>query len=921
MTPVQPGSGLLARAVGAFTHTEEREIVVEVPEGPMTFEFPEGFTLKVEEEELFRSGLMKYRLTPNITMLDFLFFGLHRELGIFSSLVEKSVFDSLTADLETCYAQIVELKTQDFAPLSEYLKNFRNTLIRSNLTLNRQAGSHHDKSAGDMQAIKDSFYTRVELFKKFVQRCDLLLAPVWKIVPRYFQNAKKTGYVKETFEFNAVFLARVLRALMRVKPEIQEGLYEQIITLVRNAGDVVVVGNAGVRQVLVEAMKLTNACYMDQLLVDGCPFYHEIVSYYVELNKKYSTLEADRQIQQGHVPRYGMINLVSSSDKLYEFRVAGLIENGFYLTPDEAALIGEIFKYPLDEELTLMELIGFALFERMEKLKGFSAHGPEIEFMQGVMSCCILQLWVGLHRESVEYVQLLGAKNKNSDKFCLLPEYVGKVFDMEIRTFEKRISTHKQLLDRFRRDVVPIKEWLVKILSSKGRFKLLTKAAAMYQGFESLKEEKPGGDTLCKYWHFLKSGYEHGRKTTQLSVAFNFSKILENDRFFHGERSKKEMLAFGQKITDQIYATQMQTTARTKELRAAAQGRLTHANWVQMHRLPKVYKKSHEEFKEQLFSIVYLNNLFVCQMIDFLRLVEKRLYPKGTLLTEACYWRLRFNMQVVEENAMNVIVHGGVLQAVSQEIEAALRKMESVFVFNVTNPETMQAVFNYGGWLVELKPWERLILQTFTKTLGSLALLKKEMLERYEKTWNSLSFSELEKIKPQEIKEALFNEGLVILRPLMVLSDMLRLMQHRRYSEEAAVIPHELADIMELDELDVLHARLMREKTPSPELPKPPDVVKKEPAAVKASVKKPERKPVEEEAPDDDVRELAQLTKSRHVLSRLQEMGFFEVRQTGSHRILHGPQGGQVVVPNNSELPPGTSKSIAKQAAAALPKK
>jgi predicted RNA binding protein YcfA (HicA-like mRNA interferase family) len=158
---------------------------------------------------------------------------------------------------------------------------------------------------------------------------------------------------------------------------------------------------------------------------------------------------------------------------------------------------------------------------------------------------------------------------------------------------------------------------------------------------------------------------------------------------------------------------------------------------------------------------------------------------------------------------------------------------------------------------------------------------------------------------------------------LLVLSDMLRLLQRRRYSEEAAVIPHELAEIMELDELDVLHARLLREKTTSPESPKPAaDVVKKEPAAVKASVKKPELKPVEAEAPvDDDVRELAQLTKSRHVLSRLQQMGFFEVRQTGSHHILHGPQGGQVVVPNNSELPPGTSKSIAKQAAAALPRK
>jgi hypothetical protein len=180
------------------------------------------------------------------------------------------------------------------------------------------------------------------------------------------------------------------------------------------------------------------------------------------------------------------------------------------------------------------------------------------------------------------------------------------------------------------------------------------------------------------------------------------------------------MLEFGTAIAYKIYSAQVQSTARIEELKLAAQGRLTHANWAQMHRLPKVYKKSHEEFKEQLFSIVYLNIFFVCQMIDFLRLVEKRLYPKGTLLTEACYLRLRFNMQVVQENGMNVIVHDGVLQRVSQEIEAAVCKMEKVFVFNVTNPETMQGVFNYGGWLVELKPWESFISKTFTKNSRQL---------------------------------------------------------------------------------------------------------------------------------------------------------------------------------------------------------
>jgi predicted RNA binding protein YcfA (HicA-like mRNA interferase family) len=47
-------------------------------------------------------------------------------------------------------------------------------------------------------------------------------------------------------------------------------------------------------------------------------------------------------------------------------------------------------------------------------------------------------------------------------------------------------------------------------------------------------------------------------------------------------------------------------------------------------------------------------------------------------------------------------------------------------------------------------------------------------------------------------------------------------------------------------------------------------------------------------------------------------MGFNEVRQTGSHHILSGPEGGTVVVPDNDNLPRGTRQSIADQATKAM---
>lgn len=68
----------------------------------------------------------------------------------------------------------------------------------------------------------------------------------------------------------------------------------------------------------------------------------------------------------------------------------------------------------------------------------------------------------------------------------------------------------------------------------------------------------------------------------------------------------------------------------------------------------------------------------------------------------------------------------------------------------------------------------------------------------------------------------------------------------------------------------------------------------------------------------EEIRELADLTKSRKILAKLKALNFNVVRQTGSHQILNGPQGGTVVLPNNDELQEGTRRSILEQATNAL---
>ena len=55
--------------------------------------------------------------------------------------------------------------------------------------------------------------------------------------------------------------------------------------------------------------------------------------------------------------------------------------------------------------------------------------------------------------------------------------------------------------------------------------------------------------------------------------------------------------------------------------------------------------------------------------------------------------------------------------------------------------------------------------------------------------------------------------------------------------------------------------------------------------------------------------------RPRDVLYVLNSLGFEEVRQTGSHRILRHEDGRLVVVPMHpKELPMGTFRSILKQA-------
>jgi len=61
--------------------------------------------------------------------------------------------------------------------------------------------------------------------------------------------------------------------------------------------------------------------------------------------------------------------------------------------------------------------------------------------------------------------------------------------------------------------------------------------------------------------------------------------------------------------------------------------------------------------------------------------------------------------------------------------------------------------------------------------------------------------------------------------------------------------------------------------------------------------------------------------RSREVIRRIEADGWYEVRQTGSHKQFRHPvKAGTVTVPHpKKEMPVGTLKSISKQSGVPLP--
>jgi predicted RNA binding protein YcfA (HicA-like mRNA interferase family) len=658
-------------------------------------------------------------------------------------------------------------------------------------------------------------------------------------------------------------------------------------------------------------------------------------------------------------------------DKLSEFKIEHFVEPYFHLTDPESALIQELFDTtPLDSNMTMFDILGFALYERLENLKGIGPQFNEIlTNIQGLLSTYCLSFYVGLQRSSPDKIQALGAVNAWTKRVAILPDNFIEKIDEAFSALQSAIKTTRvearkptgrqietlkanqaRVLDQITKTVIPLRNLYEKLLQCKGRYHLLLRAVSSYQGYEALNHpNKAGRASVKRYFDYVKSGYQTGAKEKLLGITYNFDAVMKKEFPFSDRPLEKEMVAFGTKMVAELAATYQSYQLRAIELREALNHGLDHKAWLARTGQKGVSEKNLEEFREQLFSNCALTEMLRAFLSDTLRLVEHRIYPSGTLTTESCAFRLVHNLHkhMQKKNGGQTPAPSlpptmsSKVKAILGRIDEVLTDHEEIIEYSLRNENVLIGSFNHTEWLELLLPIESKVTALYAESLKALIMLKVELIQGLKTQWSALSLEELQKIDVPGTKEAIFQEGLRLMRPLWVLSDMLVLLQKRHYSEVAAIIPRELADVMDLDGLPEMLQTLIQDKTPMPSkeeekpsippLPvqKPKEAIVERPKKAVKFKQQQEKKPEPKKtvqvttapAPLPEVQELAYLTKSREILKRLSEIGFYEVRTRGSHHILNGPNGGMVVVPENADLPRGTRKGIVDQASKALNKK
>jgi predicted RNA binding protein YcfA (HicA-like mRNA interferase family) len=939
------------------------------------------FKLDEKEDAFLKDLIYQYKLLPNLSLLDLLFFDLHFELTNLEGCMRPEDFKTEIQALEECYGNLAE-DSMKAAALLSYLKNVVLRVIISNNKLRKSVpgSTQHVIAVADTKLITETLSERLRLFQKFAEvftTQPLFILHPLSILGGYNKLVADNNFVLQSiFHNNSRFLQAALGALSRTNQKIS-ALSENLMSTIKKIHVIsdplidpeVIMGIH--HELFLQTCRLdeeTPHC-LSRIFYTSFTEFKEVWSESLKHFRSQHTEEVEMAFQKGKPVTPGGREPLDPNDKLSRFKNEHYVEPYFYLTDPESELLQELFNtVHLDSNMTLFDILGLAFYKRLENLRRTTRlFDAKICECQGLISAYCVRFYVGLQRTSSDRIRVLGPVNAYTRSFCLMADKFIEWIDSALNGIQDvvkatkadgrkpsrsqltTLEAHKtKVLEQISQTIIPLRNLYEKLLQCKGHYHLLLRSVFTYQGHEILDHRhKDGRADIESYFDWIRKAFHTGKEYQYFGRSFNFDAVMKKKLPFSERPREKEMVAFGAKMATGIYSTELTYQNSNLELEEAVHDGLDHKTWLARHGIKAVSERKQEEFVEQIFLNLSLTEFIGSFLSDLLRLVEHRVYLKGTLTTERCYYRLVNNMHKYMKKKETHIQTGLLSHSITlnfnkilERIEALFSENNAIFEFSVTDQNILEL----------LRPLEPFLTALLEESLADLTALKEDLILDLKKQWSKYSFEQLQLVDVRATKEALFQEGLQVVRPLWILTDMLAVLQIRHYSEEAATIPHQLADIMELDEIQEILHKLLEDKTPAPAKEVAIEVVIVEPiplpVKVLAAVKKVEtpavssvtrlkkagvpkkqqpkqRTPVEiirapqdeeESEPLPELQEVAHLTKSRQILERLKEMGYTSVRQTGSHHILSGPEGGTVVVPENDNLPRGTRNGILKQA-------
>lgn len=968
------------------------------------------FHLTVEEEALVLQIVRHVNIATELSLFDVLIFDLHCQMQGFKNFVREEDVVGLQQNFKLKAIKLIQTKrpesTTEFITFIDGLCGLFLRSIQRRYQTSHTSSTHEltedktlfEKKNADTRLLLQTLRCRTLLLSKFLTSASafpLLLSPLRMY--KECERIEKHLPIKTTTPFYkmADFFEFALESASLVDPslndkqrlvQVREYIHNFAKPANKKAGqDVNEFFNENETWLKGRSPYLSAVLYA---LLCGCLGHRSDQ----DLNSaQFYNSDRCSQFLLGNIPSIQDILVLpeGAADKLALFKAEGSISPQTHLTAEEATLIDELIEqHPLESDLTMMDLIAFALNERLIALEEDIEHDfhDQLNTIRRDQAADYYMLYVGFARQTPSTIAVLGAITPHAATHHLLPANFITRTEYRLRLVENLYvspktkkyayqgnNNRKALKACMTKKILPLKDLWVKLLQSQDHRTLLLRTISMYVGGEKMDRESGGQKaTLKKYWRFHQQGYTWGVERRMIGVSRNFS-TFDDLISARTPPDHQKLEEFRVSIAALIVALSKIATKSHLELTNAIDRKITHASWLVTHQISSSRPKSQLEFIEQLHANWTTSNLNLSVALDFLQLCEKCLFPKGTLSTKSCYFRLTHNLlfYMDREQSKDTKVKR---EWNNQEIENIFSSIEMYFSlppfqmlleFMQTHQPSRTGNFEYPAWLKELEPLKETVKSLFDKTLHSLSLLPTQLREKLKRRFSSLTIEELRAIKIESIQESLFNDCIELLPPLLILSDILALLQVRHFYEEAALIPPELAEVMELEGIGEMIESLIREKTaqvvlktdqieftriakekeedqvsavpatltgersdgtpmipsqPTPLMASGPPIEQRKEKTKKAALIESSSTSSTSSTSEDtygmdhaDFLEIKTLTKSRKILEKLERMGLSIVRKTSSHNILHSNTGAQVVVPNNTNLPAGTVKSIANQ--------